>query len=190
VLSGLITASDGDDRLTEEEVVGQVLNLHIAGYETTSNLIANTVLCLLRRPDQLAALRADPTLIESAVEEGLRCESPARTVLASTAERDLVLERGTIPAGESVILLIAAANRDPSVFGDPGRFDIGRVPNPHLAFSSGFHFCLGAHLARLESQIAIGALLRGFQAMQLATDEAQWRPSWTLRALARLPVRL
>lgn len=190
VLSGLITASEGDDRLTEEEVVGQVLNLHIAGYETTSNLIANTVLALLRHPDQLAMLRADPTLIESTVEEGLRYESPARTVLASTAERDLEFEDVTIPAGESVILVVAAANRDPSAFTDPTRFDIRRSPNPHLAFSSGFHFCLGAHLARLESQIAIGALLQRFPVMQLATDEVEWRASWTLRALARLPVRL
>jgi pimeloyl-[acyl-carrier protein] synthase len=190
VLSGLITASEGDDRLTEEEVVGQVLNLHIAGYETTSNLIANTVLTLLRNPDQLALLQADPALINSTVEEGLRYESPARTVLASTAERDIELESGTIPAGDSVILVVAAANRDPAVFADPGRFDIRRSPNPHVAFSSGYHFCLGAHLARLESQIAIGALIQRFPAMNLAGDEVHWRASWTLRALERLPVRL
>jgi cytochrome P450 len=169
---------------------GSVLNLHIAGYETTSNLIANTVLCLLRDRDQLAILQADPALIESTVEEGLRYESPARTVLASTAERDLELEGGTIPAGDSVILVVAAANRDPAAFADPGCFNIRRSPNPHRAFSTGWHFCLGAHLARLESQIAIGALLRRFPAMELATDEVKWRESWTLRALTRLPVRL
>ena len=190
VLSGLITASEGDDRLTRDEIIGQVLNLHIAGYETTANLIANTVLTLLRNPDQLALLQSDPSLITGAVEEGLRYESPARTVLASPAERDIELESATIPAGDSVILVVAAANRDPAIFDDPGRFDITRSPNPHIAFSSGYHFCLGAHLARLESQIAIGALLQRFPAMSLATDDVRWRASWTLRALERLPVRL
>jgi pimeloyl-[acyl-carrier protein] synthase len=124
------------------------------------------------------------------VEEGLRYESPARTVLASPAERDIELESSTIPAGDSVILVVAAANRDPAVFDDPGRFDITRSPNPHIAFSSGYHFCLGAHLARLESQIAIGALLQRFPAMSLATDDVRWRASWTLRALEHLPVWL
>jgi pimeloyl-[acyl-carrier protein] synthase len=191
VLSGLITASEGDDRLTEDEVIGQVLNLHIAGYETTSNLITNAVLTLLRHPDQLALLQADPGLINGAIEEALRYESPARTVLASTAERDIEFEDGSrIPGGDSVILVVAAANRDPAVFDDPGHFDIRRSPNLHVAFSSGYHFCLGAHLARLESQIALGALIERFPRMRLASDEVQWRQSWTLRALARLPVRL
>jgi pimeloyl-[acyl-carrier protein] synthase len=190
VLSGLITASEGDDRLTRDEIIGQVLNLHIAGFETTANLIANTVLTLLRNPDQLALLQASPALIGGAVEEGLRYESPARTVMAAPAERDIELESVTIPAGDPVILVVAAANRDPAVFDDPGRFDIQRSPNPHIAFSSGYHFCLGAHLARLEAQIALGALIQRFPQMRLATDEVQWRPSWTLRALERLPVRL
>jgi pimeloyl-[acyl-carrier protein] synthase len=190
VLSGLITASEGDDRLTRDEIIGQVLNLHIAGFETTANLIANTVLTLLRNPDQLALLQASPALIGGAVEEGLRYESPARTVMAAPAERDIELESVTIPAGDPVILVVAAANRDPAVFDDPGRFDIQRSPNPHIAFSSGYHFCLGAHLARLEAQIALGALIQRFPQMSLATGEVQWRPSWTLRALERLPVRL
>ncbi|MFG2651431.1 cytochrome P450 [Streptomyces sp. NPDC048436] len=194
LLTALALAGDGDDAaLTPEELLGMAFLLLVAGHETTANLISSAVFLLLRHPDQLAALRADPSLIDGVVEETLRYEPPALAVAYRYAAEPLTLGGVDIPQGDALILSVAAANRDPACFTDPDRFDITRDPAAtasHLAFGYGIHHCLGAPLARMEGAIALRALLQRFPDLRLDGENGTpaWRPS-LLRGLATLPVR-
>ena len=187
LLSDLIAAEEEGDKLTEGELMATVLLLFVAGHETTVNLIGNGTLALLRHPVELRALRADPGLIGSAVEELLRYDGPVQRT-GRMPNTDVALGGRTIPKGALVLGLIGAANRDPAHFPDPDRLDITRGDNRHLAFGWGIHFCLGAPLARLEAQIAILALVRRLPRLALATARLEWRRASTLRGLTALPV--
>jgi pimeloyl-[acyl-carrier protein] synthase len=187
LVSALIAAQEGQDKLSPQELLSMTAMLFVAGHETTVNLIANGLLAILRHPAELERLRNDPSLIGRAVEECLRYDSPVQRASRMTHEAFSV--RGaTIPSGAVVLAVIGAANRDPHQFPDPDRFDIGRADNPHLAFGAGIHYCLGASLARLEAQIAIGAVIRRFPRIALTDASPSWRRSWTFRGLTTLPV--
>jgi pimeloyl-[acyl-carrier protein] synthase len=187
LLSLLIAAEEQGDRLTEGELLITCNLLFVAGHETTVNLIGNGVLALLNHPEELAKLRADPTLLPGAVEELLRYDSPVQRTGRMT-NTDIELHGRKIPKGSLVVTAIGAANRDPGHFPDPDRLDITRHDNRHIAFGFGIHFCLGAPLARLEGQMAIGTLLSRMPGLQLATSTPEWRESSTLRGLKTLPV--
>jgi cytochrome P450 len=174
LLTRLLQAEVDGAHLTEEEVLRFVQLLLAAGTETTTNLISNAVLCLLEHPAELARLRATPELLASAIEEVLRYRSPAQSMFRAT-RRDVELGGQVIPAGKMVLAVLGSANRDERHFADASRFDIGRDPNPHLAFGHGIHFCLGAPLSRLEARVALGELLARFPVMERASDEP-WRP--------------
>jgi cytochrome P450 len=189
MLSALIAAEESGQTLSRDELIATFLLLLIAGHETTANLIGNGMLALLRHPEQLARLRAEPELDRPAVEELMRFDGPIQMVQRITLE-DVEIGGREIPTGCIVILLTAAANRDPAVFVDPTRLDLGRTPNPHLGFGGGAHFCLGAALARLEGRIAIGALARRFPGMRVLANKPEWRPSFTIRGLRQLPLAL
>jgi hypothetical protein len=187
ILSDLIRAEEAGDRLSSSELLSQSVGLLIAGFETTIGLIGNGILALLRHPEQLARLQADPRLIGSAVEECLRFDGPiALTPRFLHADAEFGGKR--IPKDTQVWAMLCAANRDPAYFRDPDTFDITRADNPHLAFGGGAHFCLGAHLARMEAQVAIGTLARRLRRLQLTTDELVWGRS-LFRVLDRLPIR-
>ena len=189
LVSALAADEDAGDRLSNDELVANLILLLIAGHETTTNLIGNGTLALLRNPDELARLRADPGLAKTAVEEVLRYDSPVH-LTGRAALEDTEVGGVPVQAGERVTILLAAANRDPAVFDEPGRLDLGRRENKHLAFSSGPHFCLGAALARLEGQIALSTLVTRFPGLSLASEDLEWNPTTTLRGLQRLPVSL
>jgi cytochrome P450 len=186
LISALVAVEEGGDVLSEPELVIMCTLLLIAGHQTTVNLIGNATLALLRHPDQLARLREDPNLIASAVEELLRFDSPVQ-MTARIAMEPMEIGGHPIGAGEWVLALIGAANHDPAQFAEPETLDLSRNPNPHIAFGRGIHFCLGAPLARLEGQIAIGRLLRRFPNLTLAGEPVR-REQVTLRGLASLPV--
>ncbi len=187
LFSALVVAEEQGDRLTEEELIATAVLLFGAGHETTMNLIGNGLLALFRHPDQLAKLKADPTLIPNAIEEFLRFDGPVQ-MTARTALADLDIGGKTIAKGQQAILALTAANRDPAQFTDPDRFDITRKDNTHIAFSHGIHYCLGAPLARVEAQLAIATLLRRFPHLHLATEDLEWREMVTLRGLKSLPI--
>jgi len=191
LLSALVRTEEAGDRLSEDELVAMTILLLIAGHETTVNLISSGMLALLQHPDQLDLLRADPSLIKSAIEELLRYTNPLETATPRYTREDTTIAGVTIPRGALVLAVIASANRDEGQFDDPDRLDITREKNRHIAFGQGAHFCLGAPLARLEGQIAINALLRRLQDVQLAVpvDSLRWRTSPVLRGLEALPVR-
>ena len=193
LITALIAARDQDDRLSEEELTVLCLSLLIGGHETTANQINMSLLTLLDHPAELAKLRADPALIPGAVEEFLRyvrlgggALPPARVTI-----EDVQLGDVTIPAGEAVLPLFATANRDPSVYSDPDRFDVTRAPVNQLAFGAGAHHCLGAQLARLELQEAFRGLLGRLPGLRLAVpaSELQFKPGMALHTLCELPVR-
>ena len=187
LVSTLVEAADEDGLLSDSELVAMAVLLLVAGTETTVSLIATAIWALLRHPDEPARLRAAPWLLPAAVEEALRWESPVqRTWRIAKVDVDLAGQR--IPAGALVVLLLGAANRDPARFADPDRFDIRRRDLGHVAFGAGVHVCLGAFLARLETQVAVSSLLRRQPTLQLASDHAVWRSTATLRGLATLPV--
>jgi pimeloyl-[acyl-carrier protein] synthase len=189
LLTGLIAAEEQGDKLSEGEVIAMCVLLFIAGHETTVNLIGNGLLALLRHPDQLAHLRQDPALVAGAVEELLRYDSPVqRTARITTA--DVEVGGRTIPQGSLVVTAIGAANRDPAQFTDPDRLDVTRKDVRHISFGYGIHFCLGAPLARVEGQIALGTLLRRAPQLALAETNPEWRESSVLRGLKRLGVTL
>jgi cytochrome P450 len=187
LMSLLIRVEEDGDRLSPSELVSQTIGLLIAGFETTIGLIGNGVRALLLHPEQLAKLRARPGLIASAVEECLRWDGPISAAIRILHE-DAEFGGKTIRKNTPVLALLAAANRDPEVFPDPDRFDIERTPNEHLAFGGGAHFCLGAHLARLEGQVAIGAFVRRFPDATLVSERVEWGRS-LFRVPARLPVK-
>ncbi len=186
ILSDLIRAEEAGDQLTPTEVLAQSVGLLIAGFETTIGLIGNGALALLRHRDQLERLQAEPALITAAVEECLRYDGPI-VLTPRFVREDTEFGGKVIPKDAQVWAMLAAANRDPARFPAPDQFDIGRVDNPHLAFGGGAHFCLGAHLARMEAQVAIGALAGQLTNLRLATDEVEWGRS-LFRVPARLPV--
>lgn len=187
LLSRLVHISDNGDRLTEVELRVTAMLLLGAGFETTVNLIGNAVTLLLEHPDQLAALRADPSGWPNAVEEVLRYDSPVQVTLRLAGQATEIAGQ-PVPARRGVIVMLGGANRDPAVFTDPHTFDIGRTnARDHLAFSAGIHYCLGAQLARLESTIALRALFDRFNHLQLH-GTPQRRRTRVLRGYARLPL--
>ena len=188
LIDALITAEVQGDRLSEEEVIANSIVTMVGGQETTTNLIGNGVLSLLRNPDQLDKLRSDPSLIPSAVEELLRYESPSQHT-ARLAPQDTVLGGKLIRKRQAVIAVIAAGNRDPEKFPDPDRLDIARKDNRHLAFGWGVHFCFGAPLARIEGQIVFEEMLRRLPNWILEPEPLVWRTNLGLRGLTRLPIR-
>ncbi len=187
LLSSLTGIRDADgSRLAEDELVATAVLLQMAGHEASVNVVGNGVLALLRHPDQLARLRADPSLLESAVEELIRYDSPLQ-LFERTAKQDVSVAGVTVRAGQKVAALLGAANRDPAVFDLPDRLDVGRTVNPHLGFGAGIHFCLGAPLARVELQVSLATLLARFPRIELAGEPVR-RPEFVLRGLATLPV--
>ena len=189
LLSGLIAAADGGDRLSVGEMVMTVILIYGAGFETTTNLIGNMVHTLLRNPEQLAGLRADRSLVPTAVEEVLRFEPPVH-VDSRYAFEDVEMAGHLVRKGFVVMTLLGAANRDPSAVDEPDRFDVGRSEVPLLSFSSGIHYCLGASLARLEGRVVLEGLLDRFETWTPLEETPPWKPRLTLRGLARLPVAL
>ena len=169
------------------ELIATAILIFAAGFETTTNLIGNTVNTLLRRPDQLALLRQDPTLIPSAIDEVLRFESPVQLDLRVAFE-DVQLDTHTINKDDAVITLLAAANRDPSKIDNPNEFDVTRSEIPLMSFATGIHYCLGANLARMEGQAVLTKLLNRFDKIELLDAEPAWRDRLTLRGLDHLNV--
>lgn len=191
LISALVTARDGDAALTEDELLDGIALLLIAGHETTVNLIGNGVLALLQAPDQLDLLRARPELLPTAIEELLRYDGPVERASQRIALEDMEIAGVPIPKGAWVHVAIGAADRDPAVFDDPDRLDVTRAPKRHVAFGHGIHFCLGAPLARLEGQIAIGGLLARFPDLALAVPPGDLRHHRTgsiVRGLTTLPI--
>jgi cytochrome P450 len=174
LLTRLLQAHLDSERLTQAEILGFFQLLLLAGSETTTNLINNSILCFIECPDQLARLRAAPELLPSAIEEVLRYRSPLQWMFRVT-RRDVQMHGQTIPAGKVTLVMLGSANRDPKQFPDADRFDITRNPNPHLAFGHGIHFCLGAALARLEARVALTELLSRIGEFNLASD-LPWEP--------------
>ena len=190
LVSAMAAVEADGERLNREELFAMCVFLFLAGHETTAGLLASGTLALLKHPDQFELLKSDPEgLVESAVEEFLRYDSSV-TRGARLAKCDFVLHGRQICKGQTVTHLIGAANRDPVVFQDPDRLDIRRDPNEHLAFGHGIHFCIGGPLARLEAQIAFGAMARRFPNVKLATDTVQYKPALGIRSIEALPVRL
>ena len=188
LLSGLIAAEEQGDKLSSDEVIAMCLLLFIAGHETTVNLIGNGTFALLRHPEQLRKLQAEPGLIGNAVEELLRYDSPVqRTARITNTEAEVGGQ--AMPKGTMVITALGAANRDPAQFTDPDVLDVTRKDPRHISFGFGIHFCLGAPLARVEGQVALGTLLRRMPNLTLAESNPDWRESSVLRGLKRLNVR-
>jgi cytochrome P450 len=186
LVSALAAVTDDGDVLSEEELIATCILLLVAGHETTTSLIGAAVLGLLRHPEQLARLRAEPGLVDSAVEEFLRYDPPVQ-LTARVALTEASIGPMTVPAGCVALLLMGAANRDPSLCAEPERLDITRPPSHHLAFGLGIHFCLGAPLARLETQIVLRLLLRRPGDFRLAGD-VEWKENAVLRGVRRLPL--
>ena len=188
LITHLVQAEDGGDRLSTDELRANVRLLFGAGHETTVNLIGNGLLSLLTHYDQWKMLRDDPSLIPNAIEEILRFESPVQTVFRTMAET-VDISGVTLEKQEIVVALIGAANRDPAVFKEPERFDITRKDLRPLSFGGGIHFCLGAQLARIEAAEVFEVLLRRVPDLRLTEPgQPQWRSSFVLRGLSELPV--
>jgi len=187
LISALLTAEQDGDSLSEEEVVANSIMLMTGGQETTTNLIGNGLLTLLRRPDQLEKLRADHSLIPSAIEELLRYESPIQYT-SRLAPDNVQMGGKTIRKGQAVFAMMGAANRDPERFPDPDRLDICRQDNRHLAFAWAAHFCFGAPLARLEGEIAFETILQRMPNLRLEPGPVTWRENLGFRGLTALPV--
>lgn len=198
LVSALIAARDagdsaeGGDSLDERELIAMLFLLLVAGHETTTNLIASGTLALLTYPAELSRLRADPSLLPGAVEELLRYANPLNHATERFTLEPVQIGGVTIPAREWVLCVTSSANRDPGRFTDPDRLDVGRDAGGHVGFGHGIHYCLGAPLARLEGEVAFGALLSRFPALSLAAEPSmlRWRPSSLIHGLETLPVRL
>ena len=190
MITALLQAEVDGDRLSEDEVLAMVFILFVAGHITTVNLIANGIYALLMNPAQMDALRANPDLIENAVEEVLRFYGPAETSTLRFAAQDFEVEGQAIERGSPLLFLLASANHDPARFVDPDAFNISRADaNRHIAFGKGIHACLGAPLARLEGQIAIASLVQRYAdlALGVPVDDITWERSF-LRSLSSLPL--
>ncbi len=188
LLSVLIHANEDGDRLTENEIIVNTLLIYAAGFETTTHLIGNMFRAFVANPEQLARVRADRSLIPGAVEEVLRYDPPVQ-IDGRFVHEDIEMGGQAVPAGDSIITLIGAVNRDPAHFEDPDMFDITRVDTQVLSFGSGIHFCLGSALARLEGQVVLGKLLERYENWEIV-GEPTWRPRITLRGVERMDVRL
>lgn len=189
LISRLLAVEDDGDALTHQELLATVLLLFVAGHETTMNLIGNGTFQLLRHRDQFDRLAADPGLAPAAVEECLRFDGPVH-LTGRIATEDLDIDGFPVSKGRQVVTLLAAANRDPEVFAEPDRFDIGRADNHHLTFSHGMHYCLGAALARVEGQVVLSALARRWPGMELLDEHPVAREHFVLRGLESLRVSL
>jgi cytochrome P450 len=187
MMSAMLAGEGRADGLTEDELVATCVLLLFAGHETTTNLIGNGLVALLRHPSQLAALAAEPLLAGSAVEELLRYDGPTQAVTRIAVE-DVELRGRQIRRGARVFLNLSAANRDPEQFSDPEDLDVRRPDNRHIAFGHAIHFCVGAPLARLEARLAIPAVLRRLPELRLATDALRWSDSYVLRGVEALPL--
>ncbi len=187
LIHAYLTAEIDGDRFTEDEVVANTIVTMVGGQETTTNLIGNGVLTLLRHPDQLERLKQDLSLIPAAVEELLRYESPSQHT-ARLAPEDVVLGGKTIRKRQAVIAVMGAANRDPERFPDPDKLDLGRQDNRHVAFAWASHFCFGAPLARIEGQTAFATMLQRMPNLRLESGPITWRENLGLRGLTSLPV--
>ena len=188
VVSRVLASGAIGTTVSEDELVGMLTHVLFAGHETTTNLIASGLRALLRNPEQLELLRANPQLMATAVDELLRYDGPAKLVVRAAAE-DFELRGRSIRAGDRVFAVQAGANRDPDYFADPTRLDIRRSPNPHLGFGIGPHFCLGAGVARTEAQLALAALINRLPQLQLVPIKHRWHESLINRSLVELPVR-
>jgi cytochrome P450 PksS len=190
LISALAQAEEAGDQLSGDELLAMIVLLLVAGHETTVNLIGNAALALLEHPDQLSRLQSDPGLIKSGIEELLRHSGPLETATERYPREDTSIAGHKIPRGELVFAVLASANRDELQFEHADRLDLGREPNPHVAFGQGVHYCLGAPLARLEGQIAISTLLRRMPDLKLPIPPHQlrWRRGLVLRGLEALPV--
>ena len=190
LISALARPDEDGQMLSEEELQGMVVLLLVAGHETAVSLISNGVLALLQHPDQLALLRGDPTLVETATEEILRFYPSIETATDRYAREDVSIAGVTIPRGGCVRAVIASANRDPAQFVDPNALDVTRENNRHLAFGNGIHYCMGAPLARVEGHVAFNTLLARMPNLRLAApvESLRWRPGLTFRRLEALPV--
>jgi pimeloyl-[acyl-carrier protein] synthase len=187
LVNWLLTAEINGDRLTEEEIIANVIVTMVGGQETTTNLIGNGLLTLLRNPEKMQWLRNNPPLMQGAVEELLRYESPSQHT-ARMAPFDLELGGRKIRKRQAVIAVMGAANRDPERFPDPDRLDLTRTDNRHVAFGWAAHFCFGAALARIEGQISFATILRRLPNLALKSGPLGWRPNLGLRGLIALPV--
>ncbi|MFE4030316.1 cytochrome P450 [Priestia sp. YIM B13551] len=192
LMSYLIQAEEGGERLTVSELYGVVMLLIVAGHETTVNLIANGLLALLTHPEQLALLKADPSLVAQAIEELLRFNGPVEFSTDRWAKESFMFMGQQVAKGDHVIVSLASANHDPAAFENPNTLDITKEKSPHLAFGKGIHYCLGAPLARLEGEIAIQVLLEEYPNLTLAAElsELEWRQSFIIRGLKQLPINL
>jgi cytochrome P450 len=188
LLSAMITASEDGERLSLDELYANALFLMTAGHETATNMLSNAILTLLRHPDQLRLLGERPELLDSAIEECIRYEGPVQ-IAARIAVRDQEIRGVSVRAGQPLILLIGAANRDPGVFGDPDRFDITRADGPHVGFAQGAHYCLGAALARAEMRAVLPRLFARYPAARLAEAPVEWQPTLDFRGPTRLLVQ-
>lgn len=190
LVTALAQAEAAGDWLSEDELLAMVFLLLVAGHETTVNLIATGTLALLEHPDQLAALRANPALIRTGVEELLRFTSPVDVATERYAREDVPVAGAVIPRGAQALAVLGSANRDERQFPAPDTLDLARDPNRHLAFGQGVHYCLGAPLARLEAQIALSALVQRFPNVRLVVPPAtlRWRKGIFLRGVEQLPL--
>ena len=191
LISGLLAVQAQDPSLlSDDDIFGLIVAVFAAGHTPGIALMALTLLALLQNPDQLARLRADPSLLPLVIEEGLRYASPTQAPNPLVALEDINVGGKTIRRGQAVTVILASANRDPEIFPDPDRFDAGRTPNHHIAFSVGPHFCIGAMLTRMQAEKAIAALTQRLPDLQLACDigDLKWIPHDRFRTLASLPV--
>lgn len=189
LLGLMVQANEDGTVLSDHELMASCALLLIAGHETTTNLIGNATLALLRNPGELARLRAQPDLAVSAVEEFLRYDGTVAGI-ARQAKEDVKLSCGTVPAGTVVMAVLPSANHDPATFTDPDRLDIGRGDTHHLGFGGGVHACIGAALARMEARIAMNALLKAYPRMELAVSEPSHIVGWAVRGVTSLPVNV
>ena len=189
LLSALTQAEEEGGRLSEDELYSTVVLLLVAGNETTTNLIGNGMLALLRHPDEMQRVWEDASLVPAAVEEMLRYDGPVQ-LTTRVAKTDLEIHGTKISKGEWLYLILGAANRDPAQFPEPDRFDVRRAENKHIAFGAGAHFCLGAPLARLEAQIALRTLRKRYPGLRLAEENPEYRNNFNLRGLKSLRVLL
>jgi len=187
LLSGLTQAEEAGGKLTEDELYSMVVLLLVAGNETTTNLIGNGLLALLRHPNEMRKVWDSPSLVPAAVEEMLRFDGPVQ-MTNRMATTDMEIQGTRIATGDWLYLVLGAANRDPAQFADPDRFDLNRTDNKHIAFGAGAHFCLGAPLARLEAQITIRALRERFSDLRLGEERIEYRNNFNMRGLKSLPV--
>lgn len=186
LISDLVAVRDGSDRLSDDELVGTAVLLLMAGHEATVNVIGNGVLALLRHPAEWARLVASPELAPSAVEEMIRYDAPLQ-LFERTAMSPTTIAGYPLEPGDKIAALLGAAARDPAVFPEPDRFDVGRSPNPHIGFGAGIHYCVGAPLARVEIAAALSALVTQLPGLRLAGEPAR-RGEFVIRGLRTLPV--